>query len=252
MLDGDEVARIDRAVLDRLDPETRAVRLRPLEAVSRLHPDGDPTLFKRRLDRGRAVTCCTSLGVIAKPNERSYFRGHICREARTSGRRSTSPSASTTSSTRPAANRVDARTKPRAAGSSTTSRTTATSSSASGRRCSGRVAYRSSQRGRRSTVAAAIRALLERARGGGDRAFLDQLYERLGVDDVDLLQQARPPRRGRPGRPARTVRDVLARGRPAAAHPPGPGPRRPQARVPAQARRAADIDQVVAGLQRGL
>jgi hypothetical protein len=76
MLDGDEVARIDRTVLDRLDPETRSVRLLPLEAVSRLHPDGDPTLFKRRLDQDE-LQLLHELGVIAEPKERSYFRGHI-------------------------------------------------------------------------------------------------------------------------------------------------------------------------------
>jgi hypothetical protein len=76
MLDGDEVARIDRDVLDRLDAETRSVRLLPLEAVSRLHPDRDPTLFKRRLDQDE-LHLLHVLGVIAEPRGRSYFRGHI-------------------------------------------------------------------------------------------------------------------------------------------------------------------------------
>lgn len=75
-LDGDEVARIDRRVLAGLEPQTRSVRLLPLESVSRLHPDGDPTLFKRRLDDDELLLLHT-LGVIPEPTERAYFRGHI-------------------------------------------------------------------------------------------------------------------------------------------------------------------------------
>ena len=76
MLDGDEVARIDRAALDRLDRRTRAVRLRPLEAASRLHPESDPTLFKRLLDE-EELQLLHVLGVISEPKQRSYFRGHM-------------------------------------------------------------------------------------------------------------------------------------------------------------------------------
>ncbi len=76
MLDGDEVARLDRGVLDGLDPEVRVVRLEPLEAVSRLHPDGDPTSFKRRLSQDE-LQLLHVLGVIAEPKARVYFRGHV-------------------------------------------------------------------------------------------------------------------------------------------------------------------------------
>jgi hypothetical protein len=76
MLDGDEVARIDRGVLDRLDPGTRAVRLLPMEAASRLHPESDPTLFKRLLSSDE-LQLLHSFGVIAEPRQRSYFRGHM-------------------------------------------------------------------------------------------------------------------------------------------------------------------------------
>jgi len=76
MLDGDEVARIEAGVLDRLAPETRAVRLLPMEAASRLHPDADPTLFKRLLDDDE-LQLLHILGVIEEPKQRSYFRGHM-------------------------------------------------------------------------------------------------------------------------------------------------------------------------------
>ncbi len=74
-LDGDEVAQIDRAVLDAVSPDVRVVRLNVLEAVSRMHPDGDPTLFKRRLTEAE-LSLVTALGVIAEPNNLVYFRGH--------------------------------------------------------------------------------------------------------------------------------------------------------------------------------
>jgi hypothetical protein len=76
MLDGDEVAQIDRGVLDRLDPDVRAVRLTPMEAVSRLRPAGDPTLFKRMLSQDE-LTLLAVLGTIPAAKGRSYFRGHV-------------------------------------------------------------------------------------------------------------------------------------------------------------------------------
>jgi hypothetical protein len=74
-LDGDEVAQFDRDVLDDLSPDARVVRLQVLEAVSRMHPDGDPTLFKRLLTESE-LALVTALGVIDKPNNLVYFRGH--------------------------------------------------------------------------------------------------------------------------------------------------------------------------------
>lgn len=76
MLDGDEVARIDRSVLDALAPDQRAVRLLPLEAASSLHATADPTLFKRLLTPDE-LQLLHALGLIAEPKQRSYFRGHM-------------------------------------------------------------------------------------------------------------------------------------------------------------------------------
>jgi hypothetical protein len=75
VLDGDEVAQVDRSVLDRLDPEVRAVQLLPLEAVSRMDPPGDPTRFKRRPSDDE-LELLRFLGVIPEPRMRAYFRGH--------------------------------------------------------------------------------------------------------------------------------------------------------------------------------
>jgi hypothetical protein len=75
-LDGDEIAQLDRDALAALDPATRSVQLRPLEAASRLHATEDPRLFKRRLDEDELQLLHT-LGVIAQPRPRHYFRGHM-------------------------------------------------------------------------------------------------------------------------------------------------------------------------------
>ena len=40
-----------------------------------MHPDGDPVLFKRRLTKPD-LFLLASLGVIAKPDNAVYFRGH--------------------------------------------------------------------------------------------------------------------------------------------------------------------------------
>jgi hypothetical protein len=76
VLDGDEVARIDRGVLARLDPSARGARLTPLEAVSRLHPEDDPTLFKRMLTP-EELELLVALGRIDEMRNRAYFRGHL-------------------------------------------------------------------------------------------------------------------------------------------------------------------------------
>jgi hypothetical protein len=75
VLDGDEVARIDRTVLDGFDPGTRAVQLLPLEAVSRMDAHEDPTWFKRRPTQDELVLL-KLLGVLPEAKLRAYFRGH--------------------------------------------------------------------------------------------------------------------------------------------------------------------------------
>jgi Glycosyl transferase family 2 len=74
-LDGDEVALIDRAELDALDADTHAVRLQTLEAVGRLRPERDPTLFKRMCTRDE-LRAVTAFGELDKPSNMRYFRGH--------------------------------------------------------------------------------------------------------------------------------------------------------------------------------
>ncbi|MGA8848145.1 MAG: hypothetical protein WB471_16140 [Nocardioides sp.] len=75
-VDGDEVVRIDSALLARVPEEFAAVRLAPREAVSRLVWDGEPTLFKRPLDEAD-LRLLHLLGAIAEPTNQAYFHGHL-------------------------------------------------------------------------------------------------------------------------------------------------------------------------------
>ena len=75
-VDGDETLHLDRERLLGLDAEHRAVRLQPLEAVSRWHWDGEVNLFKQPLDKP-TLYLLHQLGVIAEPDNRAYYRGHV-------------------------------------------------------------------------------------------------------------------------------------------------------------------------------
>ncbi len=75
-LDGDEVFAGDRVLLDSLPPETGAVWLTPLEAVSQLDPRGWPTKFKRLLEPDD-LHLLEVLGMLSEPANRDYFHGHV-------------------------------------------------------------------------------------------------------------------------------------------------------------------------------
>lgn len=74
-VDGDEVVQLDRSRLAGASDAVRAARLGVLEAVAQPHWDGLPTWFKRPLSRSELVLL-TTLGVIDKPRNGSYFHGH--------------------------------------------------------------------------------------------------------------------------------------------------------------------------------
>lgn len=75
-IDGDECLDIDKGYLGALSGDVRAVRLRPLEAVSRRRWPGEVTHFKRRLSQAE-LTALHRAGMIDTPSNRSYFRGHV-------------------------------------------------------------------------------------------------------------------------------------------------------------------------------
>jgi hypothetical protein len=75
-IDGDEIVQLDRALLDTVPASTRVVKLAPLEAVSRMSWDGDPTWFKRLLGKGD-LTLLQVLGVIDRPTNGALFHGHV-------------------------------------------------------------------------------------------------------------------------------------------------------------------------------
>jgi hypothetical protein len=74
-LDGDEVLDLDRAWLGQLPSDVRCVSLTPLEAVAKLLWDGEVDRFKRLLDPNE-LALLHALGVLSRPNNRIYFRGH--------------------------------------------------------------------------------------------------------------------------------------------------------------------------------
>lgn len=76
-IDGDEVVVLDRDVVDGAAPEVKVLRLDVLEAVSRAAwPDGEVTHFKRLLARPELVLLST-LGLVAEPDNKAYFHGHV-------------------------------------------------------------------------------------------------------------------------------------------------------------------------------
>lgn len=75
-IDGDEVVQLEADVLSAVPSDLRAVRLPPREVVSRLHPRQGPTPFKTLLDDDQ-LALLTVLGVIDRPANAAYFRGHV-------------------------------------------------------------------------------------------------------------------------------------------------------------------------------
>ena len=75
-VDGDEVARVDPALLAAVPASTDTIRLDPLEAVSRWHIEAPPTRFKRLLDQ-HDLSLLFTLGLVAEPSNAAYFHGHI-------------------------------------------------------------------------------------------------------------------------------------------------------------------------------
>lgn len=75
-IDGDEIVQVDRRVLATVPAGVPAVRLPPLEAVSRMHWEGDPTWFKTLLGDDD-LALLHALGVIERPGNGAYFHGHV-------------------------------------------------------------------------------------------------------------------------------------------------------------------------------
>lgn len=75
-IDGDEVLRVDTALLDGLDASVRSIRLSPLEAVAQVGATQRATLFKRALDDDD-LNLLHVLGAIDAPSNQAYFHGHL-------------------------------------------------------------------------------------------------------------------------------------------------------------------------------
>ncbi|GAA4113330.1 hypothetical protein GCM10022215_10470 [Nocardioides fonticola] len=75
-IDGDEILRCDRGVLDGLSSAQTAVRFAVRETVSRRSWDGEPTWFKRLLPDAD-LHLLHGLGLIAEPTNQAYLSGHL-------------------------------------------------------------------------------------------------------------------------------------------------------------------------------
>lgn len=246
-LDGDEVAQIDRRILDALAPGTRVVRLGTLEAVGQLRPESDPTLFKRRPSPDE-LHLLHLLGVISEPSVNVYFRGH--RHGKPGLRTLTPDLAISVHNVIDRDGRVVA---PLDAAGLRLLHYESFSGEEFARKW---VALLGSgghvvQRRHRASVAAAVRAVLSRRLDEDDtRALLDRIYEKTSVDDVELLRRLGLLVEVDPDASARTVtssavgvrqlRTLLERAREVAKAGFVPKSLRP------------DLDDVVAGLQHAL
>ncbi|HEY3528643.1 MAG TPA: glycosyltransferase family 2 protein [Nocardioides sp.] len=184
-LDGDEVARIDRTQLDALDPDARAVRLQTLEAVGRLRPERDPTLFKRLCSRDE-LRVITALGELAKPSNMRYFRGH------TRGKSGVRPRPDLALGVHHVLDLEGERVERAEAPGLHVLHYESPSGEEFVRKWMALLSSGASvgQRGHRAAVAAAIRTLSRLDLDDEDRrSFLHRLYERHCADDVDLLQR---------------------------------------------------------------
>jgi hypothetical protein len=80
-IDGDEVLHLDTELLLGLPDDVEAVRLAPLEALAQWEwPDDEVTLFKRLLS-DEELNLLHLLGVIERPENDAYFRGHTAGKA---------------------------------------------------------------------------------------------------------------------------------------------------------------------------
>jgi hypothetical protein len=75
-LDGDEIARIDRALLDAVPRTVDALHLQVREVASREQWSGEPDLFKHLLGPGD-LDLLHRRGGIPQPTNQDYFHGHL-------------------------------------------------------------------------------------------------------------------------------------------------------------------------------
>ncbi|MGI8523574.1 MAG: hypothetical protein ACR2K3_09755, partial [Nocardioides sp.] len=211
----DEVLRLDRDVLDAIEPRWQVVALATLEAVGGMHPEGDPTWFKSRLT-GRQLSLLKVLGLLPRASNREYFRGHVA------GKVGIRPSADVRLGIHRAFDPVGGRTPAFKGPGLRVLHYESPSADDFVRKWASLMASGSApkQKRTRTLIAKALAALREQELTEAEAApFLDRIYARVGADDVDtlrglkLLQHVDPDtEQQQPAEVPAPVRDRLSQG----------------------------------------
>jgi hypothetical protein len=186
-IDGDEVAALDREVLDAVPAAERVVRLEPWEAVSQLSWGHDPTWFKTLLDDDQLVLL-SMLGVIRRPTNKVYFRGHIA------GKVGVRPAPDLRVAIHAVADRDDERVEPYEVPVGRVLHYESPDGEEFARKWQAliRSGPVPSQRSTRASTGRAVKALLDLGLSAEEvKPFLLRLFEQTGVDDFETLRDLR-------------------------------------------------------------
>jgi hypothetical protein len=186
-IDGDEVVDLDRAVLDAVPADQRVVALETWEAVSRLHWEHDPTWFKTLLDDDQLVLL-SLLGLIPRPNNKAYFRGHVA------GKVGVRPATDLRIAIHAVADHDGVRLEPygRAVGRVLHYESPDGEEFARKWQALIRSGPAPSQRSTRASTGRAVKALLDLGLSAEEvKPFLLRLFEQTGVDDFETLRDLR-------------------------------------------------------------
>jgi hypothetical protein len=186
-IDGDEVADLDRDVLDAVPADERVVVLEPWEAVSQLSWGHDPTWFKTLLD-GDQLVLLSLLGLIPRPNNKAYFRGHVA------GKVGVRPAADLRIAIHAVADENDVRLEPYAHPVGRVLHYESPDGEEFARKWQALILSgpAPSQRSTRASTGRAVKALLDLGLSAEEsKPFLLRIFEQTGVDDFETLRDLR-------------------------------------------------------------
>jgi hypothetical protein len=186
-IDGDEVVDLDREVLDSVPAGERVVALEPWEAVSQVSWGHDPTWFKTLLDDDRLVLL-SMLGVIQRPTNKAYFRGHVI------GKVGVRPAPDLRVAIHAVADADDVRIEPFAEPVGRVLHYESPDGEEFARKWQAlmRSGPAPSQRSGRASIGRAVAALLDLGLSDEEaKPFLLRMFDQIGVDDFETLRDLR-------------------------------------------------------------